>query len=146
MTNSGANTATFIDLTANSPLTSITVGQFPRGVAINPVTNIAVVVNSNSNNVSIVDLGTQTVKQTIGVGAGPTGVAIHQLTNTAIVTNSGVVRGVLNASAPTTVSIIDLGLLQVSQTVPVGSAAYGVDVAQSSQIANRSGLRIRRHH
>ncbi|MDP3143157.1 MAG: hypothetical protein Q8N14_04365, partial [Candidatus Omnitrophota bacterium] len=41
----------------------------PRGIAINPVNDIAVVANERSNSVSIVDLKTQSVISTIPVGS-----------------------------------------------------------------------------
>jgi YVTN family beta-propeller protein len=135
VTNSGADTAQIIDLNTNAILASVRVGQFPRGVAIHPGLNLAVVANANSNDVSIIDLSTRTVVSTIKVATGPTGVAIHEKTNTALITNSGVVRGSTDYSVAGNVFVIDLMTKSVSRTIPVGSAAFGLDVDEDNQRA-----------
>ena len=88
----------------------------PRGIAINPITDIAAVANERSNSVSIVDLKTQSVISTIPVGSAPKGVAINTALNLALVTNSG----------DNTLSVIDLSALKVIRTIPVGKGPEGV--------------------
>src|SRR5205085_9761277 len=100
-----------------------------------PDSNQTTVTNANTGTWSIIDLQTRTVIATVNVGVGPTGVAIHTLTNTAIVTNSGISGGSTALPPQTTVSVIDLNSRSLIATVPTGSAAFGVDIHQSSQFA-----------
>ncbi len=135
VTNRGDNTVTLIELGSLTPVSTIAVGAFPRAVAINAGTGLAVVTNAGAGSVSVIDLGTPTTAPVeIQVGTGPSGVAIHEITNTAIVTNSGVV-GEETSPGTATVSIINLDRLEVTQTVEVGAAAFGVDIDQDRQIA-----------
>ncbi len=134
--NRAQNTVSVIDLDARSSVATIGVeGEFPRGVAINETSNIAIVANANSDTVSVIDLETRSFVGTIDVGTGPTGVAVHELTNHAVVSNSGVIRGSTELGALSTASILDLDGRAVVENVPVGSAAFGVDVAEASQMA-----------
>ena len=134
--NRAQNTVSVIDLDARSSVATIGVeGEFPRGVAINETSNIAIVANANSDTVSVIDLETRSFVGTIDVGTAPTGVAVHELTNHAVVSNSGVIRGSTELGALTTASILDLDGRAVVENVPVGSAAFGVDVAEASQMA-----------
>jgi YVTN family beta-propeller protein len=61
----------------------IAVGQEPRSVAVNPVTNKVYVVNygPDSYNVSVIDGATLTVKATIPTGQAPIAVAVNSRTN-----------------------------------------------------------------
>lgn len=88
----------------------------PRGIAINPITDIAVVANERSNSVSIVDLKTQAVISTIPVGSAPKGVAINTALNLALVTNN----------RDNSVSVIDLTTLRAIRTIPVGKGPEGI--------------------
>ena len=133
--NSGSNTVTLLDLNSNTIMATIPVGSFPRGVAINVGTNVAVVANANSNNVSVIDLNRQSVAFTTAVDKGPTAVAIHEPTNLALITNSGLVNGSQDISVLTTVSVLDLSYQAVVSTIPVGNAAFGIDVDQNNQRA-----------
>ncbi len=81
--------------------TSISLKSNPRSIAINPITDIAVITHEKSNSVSVVDLNTEKVISTIPVGREPKGVAIDSGLNIALVTNS---HG-------DTVSVIDLSIL-----------------------------------
>jgi len=90
----------------------------PRGIAINPATDIAVVVNEKSDSVSIVDLNTQSVILTIPVGKKPKGVAIDTGLNLVIV----------GGSHDNTISIIDLNNYQIISTIPVGKEPEGIAV------------------
>jgi YVTN family beta-propeller protein len=135
VTNTGSNDAWILDLNSNSVLAKISVGQFPRGVAISSSANVAVVANANSNDVSVIDLAGRTVLYTVKVDSGPTGVAIHELTNSALITNSGIIRGSNDFSALTTVSVLDIARRAISNSIPVGSAAFGISVNQDAQEA-----------
>ncbi len=97
----------------------------PRGIAINPITDIAVVSNEKADSVSIVDLNTQTVLSTIPVGKEPKGVAIDNGLNLALVSNSH----------DNTVSIIDLNAFSVIKTISVGKEPEGIAVNPSNHTA-----------
>ena len=136
VSNRAQNTVSVIDLDARSSVATIGIeGDFPRGVAINETKNIAIVANANSNTVSVIDLETMSFAGTVDVGTAPTGVAIHELTNHAVVTNSGVTRGSTELGSLTTATILDLDGRVSVDNVPVGSAAFGVDVDEASQLA-----------
>ena len=66
----------------------IPVDSNPRCIAVNPITEIAVVANEKSDSVSIVNLNTQAVISTIPVGKAPRGVAIDRGLNLAVIGNS----------------------------------------------------------
>jgi len=90
----------------------------PYGIAVNPITDIAVVANEKSDSVSIVDLSTQKVLSTIPVGKAPRGVFIDKETNIALVSNS----------KNDTVSVIDLNTFSVIKTIPVGKEPEGIAI------------------
>ena len=124
-----------IDLARNIVVGQVPTGEFPRAVSINPTTNVAVVANANGGTVTVIDLETLTAIATLEVGAGPTAVAVDPISNNAVVSNSGFVRGQGSLGAITTVTVINLGQLQVLAEVPVGSTAFGVDVDPGNQLA-----------
>ena len=136
VTNRGDSNITLIDLETRTVVETIEIeGAFPRGVAIDESRNVAVVTNANSNTVSVIDLERRRLIQTVRVGTAPTGVGIHELTNHAVVSNSGVTQGSTDLGALTTASIVDLAGLKLVEDVPVGSAAFGVDVDEGTQTA-----------
>ena len=97
----------------------------PGGVAINPVTNIAVVVNMQAGSVSIVDLDTQAVLSSIPVGWVPKETAIDTALNQAVISNNH----------DNTISIIDLNSHQVITTLPVGKGPEGIAVNPFTHLA-----------
>lgn len=105
--------------------TDIEVAANPKGIAINPITGVAVIANEKADSVSGVDIDTQTVIFTIAVGKSPKGVAIDNELNIAVVSNSN----------ENTVSVIDLEKYQVAGTVTVGKDPEGITVDQSSHKA-----------
>ena len=124
-----------IDLAQGTIVGQVPTGEFPRAVAINPTTNVAVVANANGGTVTVIDLESLTVIATLEVGDGPTAVAVDPISNNAVVSNSGFVRGQGSLGAITTVTVINLGQLQILAEVPVGSTAFGVDVDPGAQLA-----------
>ena len=90
----------------------------PCDIAINPITDIAVITNKKDDSVSIVDLTTETVLATIPVGRAPTEVAIDRELNITVIGNS----------CNDTVSIVDLDTYQVISTIPVGNKPEGIAV------------------
>jgi YVTN family beta-propeller protein len=104
----------------------------PRGIAINPITDIAVVANEKADSVSIVDLNTQSVLSTIPVGKAPRGVAIDRELNLAVV----------GSSHDNTISVIDLlfppyqgGTEGGVTTIPVGKEPEGIAIDSSNHTA-----------
>lgn len=102
----------------------------PRGITINPITNIAVIANDKSNLVSIVDLKNQTVLSTIPVGRVPSGIAIDKGLNIAVIGNS----------YDNTLSVVDMNTYQIITTIPVGKEPEGITVDSlnhKAYVANR---------
>jgi YVTN family beta-propeller protein len=60
---------------------TIVVGNYPRGIGVNPQTNRIYVANSGSDNVSIINGSGDSVVTTIGVGNEPWGVGVNPQTN-----------------------------------------------------------------
>src|SRR5262249_20836282 len=106
-------------------ITQVPVGTLPASVAINSVTNEAVVTNRGGNTVSIIDLKTNTVVSTVKVGQAPRGVAISTLTNIAVVANA-------NSNDAT---VIDLKTRAVLYTAKVGTAPTGVAIHEFADVA-----------
>ncbi|MBI5213916.1 MAG: carboxypeptidase regulatory-like domain-containing protein, partial [Nitrospirae bacterium] len=96
----------------------IPVESNPRGIAINPATNQAVVANEMSGSVSITDLNTQAVISVVTVGKMPRGVAIDRGLSIALISNNN----------DNTVSILDLTARKVIATLPVGKSPEGIAV------------------
>lgn len=103
----------------------IPLGSNPCGIAINPITDIAVVANEKSDSVSIVDLNTQTVLSTIPVGKAPRGVAVDNVLNIAVIGNSH----------DNSLSFIDLDNYQIISTLPVGKEPEGIAIDSSTHKA-----------
>ena len=134
--NRGNDNVSFIDLDARANVGTLPVeGEFPRGVAIHEGKNLAVVANAGSNTISLIDVSSRQLIRNLNVGTAPTGVGIHELTSHAVVSNSGVERGSTDLGGSTTVSIVDLEEGELVEDVPVGSAAFGVDVDEVAQLA-----------
>ena len=74
---------------ADTVVATITVGNVPQKVAINPAGTFAYVTHSGHGTVSKIDLATDTSILTITVGSGPWGVAINPAGTFAYVVNSG---------------------------------------------------------
>ena len=98
-------------------------GDFPRGVAIHEGKNLAV------------------VEPTLRWGRQRRESGVHELTSQAVVSNSGLVRGSTDLGGLTTASILDLEGEELVEDVPVGSAAFGVDVDEVSHDGGRGQLR-----
>jgi YVTN family beta-propeller protein len=102
----------------------------PRGVAIDPELEVAVVTNPGCTpgNISLIDLKPATVgtvTKTIAVGTNPQGVAVISRLGKAVVTN----RSSNNAS------VVDLAGGMVATTVAVGTEPIGVAINQDTATA-----------
>jgi len=90
----------------------------PRCIAVNPLTDQAVVTDFFNKKVSVIDLNTQTILSTITLSKMPLGVTIDQELNLAVVSHP------LNNS----VSVISLANFQVLKTISVGMLPVGISV------------------
>jgi len=83
----GLLTSTWSEAYAQSVITTIPVGDSPRGVAINPITNRIYVVNNTSQDVSVISGDTNTVLTTVDVAYSAVNVAVDPQTNRIYVAN-----------------------------------------------------------
>jgi YVTN family beta-propeller protein len=94
-------------------VTGFTLDSGEVAVAVNPLTDIGVLVNNATNIATVVDLRTRLTLTTAVVGTAPQAVALDPASNVAVVANTG--------SSPGTVSILSLGNLRplhITQTNP----------------------------
>ena len=67
--------ATVVSLGLSSPAgassPTVSAGNGPIGVAVNPLTNTVYVANQNGNSVSVINGSTNTVTSTVSVGSNP---------------------------------------------------------------------------
>lgn len=112
-------------------IATVSVGDQPRGVAVNPSTDRVYVANNVSNNVSVIDGTANSVLTTVPVGDGPTGVAVNPTTHWIYVPNSD----------SDTVSVIDGITNTVIDTIPVGDprAVAVDDVGNRIYVLNSDG-------
>ncbi|WP_281250436.1 YncE family protein, partial [Rhodococcus marinonascens] len=101
---------------ADTVTETISVGGFPKAVAVSPNGSYAYVTSQNGS-VSVIDTATNTVTGTIDVGRGPHAVAFNPNGSYAYVTSQ-------NGS----VSVIDTATNTVTETVSVGAYPEGIAV------------------
>jgi YVTN family beta-propeller protein len=121
-------------------LTTISVGNGPAAMALNPVTNRIYVADRLSNDVAVIDAGTYAVITKIPVGQGPRAIAVNTQTNivyTADFDSSTVtmIDGAAN-SAIKTVSLIELSL---GASIPFGPVALTVDEPNNQVFVGSGG-------
>lgn len=78
--NNDGNTVSVINITTNTEVDAIAVGEYPYGVAITPNGEFAYVTNSLEKTVSVIDTTTNTEIKKIIVGNFPIAIAITQIT------------------------------------------------------------------
>lgn len=108
--NSASDNVSVIDISSNTVIATVPVGQSPYGVAVNPTGTRVYITNIGSNSVSVIDTATNTVKASITVGAGPRGVAVNPAGTRVYVANT----------YADSVSVIDTATNTVIATVTVG--------------------------
>ena len=101
---------------------TVSVGNGPYTVAVNPSTNTVYVPNFSDGNVSVINGSTNDVTTTVSVGNGAGSVAVNPSTNTVYVTNA----------SDNTVSVIDGSTNEVTATVSVGNYPFAVAVNPST--------------
>jgi hypothetical protein len=101
--------------------------------AMNPLTNIGVILNQTNSNAPVVDPTTPTVvpNSTFSVGASPADVAIDPATDTALVITPG---------PPSLVSMFPLGTLRSPQIAQSSVAPTTALTQSSSQVILKPGL------
>ncbi len=77
ISNSEFGTVSVIDLTSNTVVATVRVGDEPFGVAVRPGGSRVYVTNGLDDSVSVIDATTNTVIATVSVGFGPKGIAVH---------------------------------------------------------------------
>jgi len=118
ITNSGSATVSVIDITTNKVTSTINVGQYPYGVAVNPDGTKVYVSKEKSGTISVIDTAKNKVTATVRVGKNPWGVAVNPMGTKVYVANEG----------SKTVSVIDTASNKVTATVYVGNYPCGVAV------------------
>lgn len=98
--------------------TTITVGAFPKFVAVNQTTNRIYVSSILSDNVSVIDGASNLVIATVLVGNSPEAVDVNPITNMVYVANR----------SDNSVSVIDGGTNAVTATIKGLASPYGVAV------------------
>jgi YVTN family beta-propeller protein len=127
VTNYGSNTISVIPVGSpylTFPVTTVTVGNNPWGVVVNPYTNRVYVTNSGSGTVTVLNGSSFSTISTISLGPGstPEGIDIDTSSSKAYVANP----------ASNTVSVIDLTTNTVLSStnppipMPVGIGPWGV--------------------
>lgn len=106
-------------------VSTIDVGDKPRGVTITPDGGHAFVANTESNNVSVIDIADRSVLDTIEGGSGPEGIVITPDGQTALVTNTG----------SNTLSVIDVANREVDNTIEVGDGPKGIAITPNGELA-----------
>jgi YVTN family beta-propeller protein len=110
ITNTGSNTVSVINPSANTVVATVIVGSNPVYAAITPDGSRVYVTNAGAKSVSVISTATNQVIATVGVGANPADVSI---------TPDGVSAYVTNADSKS-VSVINTGSNKVTDTTRVG--------------------------
>jgi YVTN family beta-propeller protein len=113
--NSASNTVTVLDLVYLRPDRTLSVGNDPVALAVNPQRDEVYVVNSqpgqSSGSVSVIDTNKNVVTATIPVQRNPSFIAVDKTGQRAFVTNTG----------SNSVTVLDLATHQAIATVATGS-------------------------
>jgi YVTN family beta-propeller protein len=110
--------------------TNITLDKGEVAAAVNPLTNIGILVNGVTNLATVVDLRTMSTLKTVPVGTTPAAVAIDPGTNLAYVANSG----------SGTVSVMFLGALRDPHITQVSPADTFTSAVPLTLIVNGHGF------
>lgn len=110
------------------------VGSVPQGVAVDPVSNLALIANSGDNSVSLVDLVAQRVTAAIPGISSPAGVAFNNL-GLAVIANQ----------QNNTITVLEVAARRIRAVIPVGSRPVAVAVnpnTNTAVVANSLGNSI----
>ncbi len=103
----------------------VPVGAVPRGVAVYPALNVALVANFGESTLSVVDLSTEKLLATIQDMSTPAGVAVNTSTGVAVVANQG----------NSTVTVVDIATRRIRGVVSVGFSPIAVAVNPVTNVA-----------
>ena len=123
-TSSGSDTVYAFDSANNQMITSIKVGNTPKGVKIHPGGGLAFVANEASGTISVINLDSWNIIREIPVGKIPHNIVFDQIHNLAYVTIQGEDK----------VAIIDTVHLNVTGFIPVGKLPHNLDISKSGDI------------
>ncbi len=129
ITNESSGTVSVIDITTNTVVATIPVGNNPFGVAVNPAGTRVYVTNGGSNNVSVLDTAANTLIATVAVGNIPQGVAVNPAGTRVYVANG----------SSNTVSVIDTANNTVIATVTGLFLATGVAINPAGTLVYIAG-------
>ena len=107
--NYNSDNVSVIDISTNTVIGTVAVGDLPAGVAVTPDGAFAYVTNFVGNSVSVIDTATNTVIATVPVGVGP---------NRPAITPDGTRVYVPNGTSDN-VSVIDISTNTVIATIPM---------------------------
>ncbi|MDN3506044.1 MAG: hypothetical protein P0S96_02320 [Simkaniaceae bacterium] len=127
--NQDSDNLSVIDPATNTPVATITVGEFPQAIGITPDQQRAYVTNSLANTVSVVDLPTNTTIATIAVDTFPFGAAVTPMGDQAYITNQ----------TAGTVNVIDVASNTIIATIPVGSTPQDIAVSPDGKSVYATG-------
>ena len=116
------DTISIIDGKNNSMIGVIDTLPSPRGIAVNPITNMVYVANFEDNTLSVIDGSENLVVNTIKVGSSPRGVAVNPETNTIYVTSP----------LDNTISVIDGSQNLIKIILEVEDYPRGISVNQAT--------------
>ena len=119
ISNHESDTISVVNLTTNTVVATVNVGNCPVETMINPAGTKVYVTNYHSNTVSVIDAATNNVTAMVNVGLNPYGITVSPDGTKVYVTNCGA----------NTVSIIDVATNNVTATVKVGTYPYGITLS-----------------
>ena len=108
--------------TRSSAIHTVSVGNAPSAVAVNPTTNTIYVTNTHNNTVSVINGSTNEVTDTVSVSDGPLVIAVNTSTNTVYVANF----------QDNTVSVVNGSTNEVTDTVSVSDGPLVIAVNTST--------------
>ena len=112
-----------VDLSTNSVVATVPVGNVPQGVAINPAGTAVYVANTVSREFTVIDTVTHT-STTLPAGLFPVGVAIHPNGRHIYLANNDFIDGGVNS----TVLVIDRATNTIVDEISCGNNSIGVAV------------------
>jgi len=133
--NNGANTVSVINTSTGTVVTTIPVGSFPYGVAVDQAGKFAYVTNSGSNTVSVISTSTNAVVATITLTglSGPMDIALAPNGKTAYV-SCGTAVAVINTATKTFKTIAVTNPIGLAVT-PTGAFLYVVSSSAGKVLA-----------
>jgi YVTN family beta-propeller protein len=118
-----------VDLSTNTVVAAVPVGDYPQGVAINPAGTAVYVANTMSNEFTVIDTITHTAT-TLPGGSGPCGVAVHPDGSRIYLAHMDFPIGELS-----NVSVIDRATNTIVDEIFCGKGSIAVAVHPNGEVA-----------